>query len=345
METTFNFYEDNLNTGLFLEEELFTSINDVNLANNSSFVLENIVNSGELASFSYTIGVLASVGQKQSTISTLYEMLRGKIFLSYIIFVVSSAATSAVDQFFSSYSAATIGEFYRDLGLPSLIIYDDLSKQAVSYRQLSLLLRRPPGREAYPGDVFYIHSRLLERSAKLSNVLLGGGSLTALPIIETQSGDVTAYIPTNVISITDGQIFIEAELFYEGIKPAVSFGLSVSRIGSSAQEKGIKTLAGSLKLELAQFREVEAFAQFEYDLDKTTMFQLNRGFRLIEILKQDLYTPYSYLEQLLIFFIAINGFLDNIKVEDVRELVERFLLHYKNLSIIFNNSFQYSLVQ
>jgi len=315
----------------------------MNIVNNSSFILENISNSTEVYSFSYTIGVLASIGQKQSTISTLYEMMQLQTYIEYIIFVVSSASTSAVDQFFSSYSAATFGEFYRDLGLPVLIVYDDLSKQAVSYRQLSLLLRRPPGREAYPGDVFYIHSRLLERSSKLSNVLLGGGSLTALPIIETQAGDVTAYIPTNVISITDGQIFIEAELFYEGIKPAVSFGLSVSRIGSSAQEKGIKTLAGSLKLELAQFREVEAFAQFEYDLDKTTMFQLNRGFRLIEILKQDLYTPYSYTEQLLIFFIAINGFLDNVKVEEINALVNRFLLHYKNLLITFNNSYQYSI--
>jgi len=325
------------------EEDLYTSVNDVNIVNNASFILENLVNSTDLASFSYTIGVLASIGQKQSTISTLYEMMKVQTYIDYIIFVVSSASTSAVDQFFSSYSAATFGEFYRDLGLPVLVVYDDLSKQAVAYRQLSLLLRRPPGREAYPGDVFYIHSRLLERSAKLSNVLLGGGSLTALPIIETQAGDVTAYIPTNVISITDGQIFIEAELFYEGIKPAVSFGLSVSRIGSSAQEKGIKTIAGSLKLELAQFREVEAFAQFEYDLDKTTMFQLNRGFRLIEILKQDLYTPYSYIEQLLIFFLAINGFLDNVKVEEVSGMISRFLLHYKNLLITFNNSHQYSV--
>lgn len=222
-----------------------------------------------------------------------------------------------------------------------MIVYDDLSKQAVAYRQLSLLLRRPPGREAFPGDVFYIHSRLLERSAKMSNAILGGGSLTALPVIETQAGDVTAYIPTNVISITDGQIFIEGELFYEGIKPAVSFGLSVSRIGSSAQEKGIKTLAGSLKLELAQFREVEAFAQFDYDLDKTTAFQLNRGFRLIEILKQELYAPHSYIDQLLVFFLAINGFLDEIKVDNVILYVRKILFHLKQLSIKYNNSSQY----
>jgi proton translocating ATP synthase F1 alpha subunit len=311
---------------------------DFHISNNLSFLSEVVVDASDLDSFTYTIGVLASIGQKQSTITTLFEILKKRTCLEYIVFVVAAASASAIEQFFSSYSAATMGEFYRDLGLSSLIIYDDLSKQAVSYRQLSLLLRRPPGREAYPGDVFYIHSRLLERSAKLSNVLLGGGSLTALPIIETQAGDVTAYIPTNVISITDGQIFIESELFYEGIKPAVSFGLSVSRIGSSAQEKGIKMLAGSLKLELAQFREVEAFAQFDYDLDKTTMFQLNRGFRLIEILKQDLYAPYSYTEQLLVFFVAINGFLDDIKLPDVAPMLSKLLFHFRNLQSQFANN-------
>jgi proton translocating ATP synthase F1 alpha subunit len=321
----------------------YDMVNLTNIANNRSFILENVIDSPAVESFQFTIGVLASTGQKQSTVSTLYEVMKDRTGLYYLVFVVASAAASAIEQFLSSYVAASVAEFYRDLGLPSLVVYDDLSKQAVAYRQLSLLLRRPPGREAYPGDVFYIHSRLLERSAKLSNSLLGGGSLTALPVIETQAGDVTAYIPTNVISITDGQIFIEAELFYEGIKPAVSFGLSVSRIGSAAQEKGIKTLAGSLKLELAQFREVEAFAQFDYDLDKTTMFQLNRGFRLIEVLKQELYMPHSYTDQLLVFFVAINGFLDDIKADNVSLAVRSLLFHYKQLSIVYNNSLQLPL--
>lgn len=307
------------------------------ISNNRSFIQENTLDSSIDSSFAFSVALLASTGQKQSTVTTFYEVMKERTALYYLFFVIASAATSAIEQFLSSYVAASIGEFYRDLGLPSLIVYDDLSKQAVAYRQLSLLLRRPPGREAYPGDVFYIHSRLLERAAKLSNALLGGGSLTALPVIETQAGDVTAYIPTNVISITDGQIFIEAELFYEGIRPAVSFGLSVSRIGSAAQEKGIKTLAGSLKLELAQFREVEAFAQFDYDLDKTTTFQLNRGFRLIELLKQELYNPYSYMDQLLVFFIAINGYLDNIKVERVIAAIKGILYHSRELSTVYNN--------
>ncbi|MCD6150662.1 MAG: F0F1 ATP synthase subunit alpha, partial [Deltaproteobacteria bacterium] len=224
--------------------------------------------------------------------------------------VASTASEPAPLQYISPYAGVTMGEYFRDNGMHALIIYDDLSKQATAYRQLSLLLRRPPGREAYPGDVFYLHSRLLERAAKMSDER-GGGSLTALPIIETQAGDVSAYIPTNVISITDGQIYLEADLFYSGIRPAINVGLSVSRVGGAAQVKAMKQVAGSLRLDLAQYREMAAFAQFGSDLDKATQAQLARGSRLVEILKQDQYSPLSIEKQVLIIFAATNGFVDD----------------------------------
>merc|ERR1719346_239007 len=232
----------------------------------------------------------ALVGQKRSTVAQLFEILRKNDCLKYSIVVSATASDAAPLQYLAPYSGCAMGEYFRDNGMHALIIYDDLSKQAVAYRQMSLLLRRPPGREAYPGDVFYLHSRLLERAAKM-NDNQGGGSLTALPIIETQAGDVSAYIPTNVISITDGQIFLETELFYKGIRPAINVGLSVSRVGSAAQTKSMKQVAGSMKLELAQYREVAAFAQFGSDLDAATQQLLNRGVRLTELLKQGQYVP------------------------------------------------------
>jgi proton translocating ATP synthase F1 alpha subunit len=231
---------------------------------------------------------------------------------SKIIIVSAPAAETAAQQFLAPYSGCTLGEFFRDVGMGSLLIYDDLSKQAVAYRQLSLLLRRPPGREAYPGDIFYLHSRLLERAAKLSEKTAGGGTLTSLPIIETQSGDVSAYIPINVISITDGQLFLESDLFYKGVKPALSYGLSVSRIGSAAQDKALKKIASRLKLELAQYREVEVFAQFDYELDMSTQLQLIRGESLIECLKQDQFSPLPVNYQIIIVNFAVNGFFDQL---------------------------------
>jgi proton translocating ATP synthase F1 alpha subunit len=250
---------------------------------------------------SYIISIYVAVGQKKSTAATIYNLLVTKMVIFYkILMVVASASDAAAQQFVAPYVGCSIGEFYRDMGLSSLLIYDDLSKQAVAYRQLSLLLRRPPGREAYPGDIFYLHSRLLERAAKLSEVLLGGGTLTALPVIETQAGDVSAYIPTNVISITDGQIFLETELFYKGIKPAINYGLSVSRIGSAAQDKSLKRIAGKLKLELAQYREVAIFSQLDYDLDLITQMQLVRGESLVECLKQDQYSPIPVIFQIIL---------------------------------------------
>ncbi len=233
--------------------------------------------------------------------------------MEYTTVVAATASEPAPLQFISPYTGVTMGEYYRDNGKHALIIYDDLSKQAVAYRQLSLLLRRPPGREAYPGDVFYVHSRLLERAAKMSDER-GGGSLTALPIIETQAGDVAAYIPTNVISITDGQIFLESDLFYSGIRPAINVGLSVSRVGGSAQVKAMKQVAGTLRLDLAQYREMAAFAQFGSDLDKTTQAMLARGIRLVELLKQDQYSPLPMEKQVLIIYAAINGYVDDYEV-------------------------------
>jgi F-type H+-transporting ATPase subunit alpha len=257
--------------------------------------------------------IYVAIGQKRSTVAQVVEKLRQYGAMEYTIVVAATASESAPLQFIAPYTGCTMGEFFRDSGRHALCIYDDLSKHAVSYRQLSLLLRRPPGREAYPGDVFYLHSRLLERAAKLSDAD-GGGSLTALPIIETQAGDVSAYIPTNVISITDGQIYLEADLFYSGVRPAVNVGLSVSRVGGNAQIKAMKQVAGRLRLELAQYREMAAFAQFGSDLDKTTQMQLARGARLVEILKQAQYQPQPVEQQVVTIFAATNGFVDGYEV-------------------------------
>ncbi len=266
--------------------------------------------------------IYVAIGQKQSTIAQVVEKLRSAGALEYTTVVAAGASESAPMQFIAPYTGVTIGEWYRDTGKHALIVYDDLTKQAQSYRQLSLLLRRPPGREAYPGDVFYLHSRLLERAAKVS-AEMGGGSLTALPIIETQAGDVSAYIPTNVISITDGQIFLESDLFYSGIRPAVNAGLSVSRVGGSAQIKAMKTVAGPLRLELAQFRELAAFAAFGSDLDAATQKQLNRGLRLREVLKQGQYEPMEVSRQIIIIFAVTQGYIDAVPVEKVQAYEEQ----------------------
>ncbi|HDR28309.1 F0F1 ATP synthase subunit alpha [Rhodovulum sp.] len=260
--------------------------------------------------------VYVAVGQKRSTVAQLVKKLEETGAMAYSIVVAATASDPAPMQFLAPYSATAIGEFFRDNGRHALMIYDDLSKQAVAYRQMSLLLRRPPGREAYPGDVFYLHSRLLERSAKL-NEDHGAGSLTALPIIETQAGDVSAYIPTNVISITDGQIFLETDLFYQGVRPAVNTGLSVSRVGSSAQTKAMSSVAGPVKLSLAQYREMAAFAQFGSDLDASTQRLLNRGARLTELMKQPQYSPLTNAEIVCVIFAGTNGYLDNVAVKDV----------------------------
>jgi F-type H+-transporting ATPase subunit alpha len=262
------------------------------------------------------ICVYVAIGQKQSTVAQVVEKLRQYGAMDYTIVISATASESAPLNFIAPYSGCTMGEYYRDSGRHALCIYDDLSKHAVAYRQLSLLLRRPPGREAYPGDVFYLHSRLLERAAKLADDQ-GGGSLTALPIIETQAGDVSAYIPTNVISITDGQIYLEADLFYAGVRPAVNVGLSVSRVGGNAQIKAMKAVAGRLRLELAQYREMAAFAQFGSDLDKATQMQLARGARLVEILKQNQYEPQPVEQQVVTVFAATNGFCDDYEVSSL----------------------------
>jgi len=254
--------------------------------------------------------IYVAIGQKQSTVAQIAEKLKQFGAMDYTVIVAATASSPAPLQFIAPYAGCAIGEYFRDNGMHALIIYDDLSKHAVAYRQLSLLLRRPPGREAYPGDVFYLHSRLLERAAKLSDAL-GGGSLTALPVIETQAGDVSAYIPTNVISITDGQIFLETDLFYSGIRPAINVGLSVSRVGGSAQIKAMKSVAGTLRLELAQYRELAAFAQFGSDLDPATQKQLNRGGKLVEILKQGQYKPLPVEKQVLVVYAATNGYVDS----------------------------------
>ena len=269
--------------------------------------------------------IYVAIGQKQSTVAQVVDKLRQQGALDHTIVVAASASEQAPMQFLAAYAGVTMGEWFRDNGMHALIVYDDLTKQAQAYRQLSLLLRRPPGREAYPGDVFYLHSRLLERAAKLSDKL-GGGSLTALPIIETQAGDVSAYIPTNVISITDGQIYLETDLFYSGVRPAVNVGLSVSRVGGSAQTKAMKQVAGSLRLDLAQYREKAAFAQFGSDLDVATQRQLQRGQRLVEILKQGQYVPMSVEQQILIIYAGTKGFLDSYPVDKLgayeRQLLE-----------------------
>jgi F-type H+-transporting ATPase subunit alpha len=270
------------------------------------------------------ICIYVAIGQKRSTVAQVVKTLEEHGAMEYTIIVSATASDPAPLQFISPYTGATIGEYFRDKGGHALIVYDDLSKQATAYRQLSLLLRRPPGREAYPGDVFYLHSRLLERAAKLSDKL-GGGSLTALPIIETQAGDVSAYIPTNVISITDGQIFLESDLFYSGVRPAINVGISVSRVGGSAQIKAMKQVAGTLRLDLAQFRELAAFAQFGSDLDKATLAQLNRGQRMVELLKQDQYVPMTVEQQILVIFAGTNGYVDEVPVNAVKRFESEML--------------------
>lgn len=262
--------------------------------------------------------IYVAIGQKQSTVAQVVDKLREHGAMEYTTVVAANASDPAPFQFIAPYAGCALGEYFRDSGRHALIIYDDLTKHAWAYRQLSLLLRRPPGREAYPGDVFYLHSRLLERAAKMRKED-GGGSLTALPIIETQAGDVSAYIPTNVISITDGQIYLESDLFYSGVRPAINVGLSVSRVGGSAQVKAMKKVAGTLRLELAQYREVEAFSQFASDLDKATQAQLARGSRLVEALKQGQYEPVAVEKQILIIFAVSNGYLDEYPVESVRK--------------------------
>ncbi|MDC3233277.1 F0F1 ATP synthase subunit alpha [Pelagibacteraceae bacterium] len=268
--------------------------------------------------------VYVAIGQKRSTVAQITKTLEEAGALKYTTIVAATASDAAPLQFLAPYTGCTIGEYFRDNGMHALIIYDDLSKQAVAYRQMSLLLRRPPGREAYPGDVFYLHSRLLERAAKLSDKN-GGGSLTALPIIETQAGDVSAYIPTNVISITDGQIFLETELFNQGIRPAVNVGLSVSRVGSAAQTKAMKKVAGSIKLELAQYREMAAFAQFGSDLDASTQQLLNRGAKLTELLKQDQYSPMTVAEQVISVFTGVKGHLDDVDLNKIKKFEKDIL--------------------
>jgi F-type H+-transporting ATPase subunit alpha len=272
--------------------------------------------------------IYVAIGQKRSTVAQIVKRLTDADAMKYTIVVCATASDAAPLQYLAPYAGCAMGEYFRDNGKHALIIYDDLSKQAVAYRQMSLLLRRPPGREAYPGDVFYLHSRLLERAAKM-NDSFGGGSLTALPIIETQAGDVSAYIPTNVISITDGQIFLETELFYKGIRPAINVGLSVSRVGAAAQQKAMKQVAGSMKLELAQYREVAAFAQFGSDLDAATQQLLNRGVRLTELLKQGQYVPMAVEEQVAVIYAGVRGHLDKLDPARITAFEEEFLQHVR----------------
>ena len=273
--------------------------------------------------------IYVAVGQKRSTVAQIVKTLEDAGAMEYTTIVSATASDSAPLQFLAPYTGCTMGEYFRDNGMHALIIYDDLSKQAVAYRQMSLLLRRPPGREAYPGDVFYLHSRLLERAAKLNDES-GGGSLTALPIIETQAGDVSAYIPTNVISITDGQIFLGTEIFNQGIRPAINVGLSVSRVGSAAQTKAMKKVAASIKLELAQYREMAAFAQFGSDLDASTQQLLNRGSKLTELLKQKQYSPMTVEEQVISIFCGVRGFLDDIELKNISEFEQKVIEKCKN---------------
>src|ERR671911_429004 len=273
--------------------------------------------------------IYVAVGQKRSTVAQIVRALEENGAMEYSIVVAATASEPAPLQFLAPYTGAAMGEYFRDNGMHALIIYDDLSKQAVAYRQMSLLLRRPPGREAYPGDVFYLHSRLLERAAKL-NEDNGAGSLTALPLIETQANDVSAYIPTNVISITDGQIFLETDLFYQGIRPAVNVGLSVSRVGSAAQTKAMKKVAGKIKGELAQYREMAAFAQFGSDLDATTQRLLNRGARLTELLKQPQFSPMKVEEQVAVIFAGVNGYLDKLTIDQVSKFEQGLLAHMRS---------------
>ena len=298
----------------------------------TAIILDTFINqipiheSGEDKDKLYCIYV--AIGQKRSSVARLVKTLEETGAMKFSIVVVASASDAAPMQFLAPYTGCAMGEYFRDNKMHALIAYDDLSKQAVAYRQMSLLLRRPPGREAYPGDVFYLHSRLLERAAKMSNEE-GAGSLTALPVIETQAGDVSAYIPTNVISITDGQIFLESELFHKGIRPALNVGLSVSRVGSAAQIKAMKQVAGSIKLDLAQYREMEAFAQFGSDLDESTKQLLARGARLTSLLKQSQYRPYQVEEQVISIFAGVNGFLDKVEVDQVIEFEQELISDIK----------------
>ncbi|MEO8559094.1 MAG: F0F1 ATP synthase subunit alpha, partial [Rhodospirillales bacterium] len=288
-----------------------------------TFINQKTVNAGTDESKKlYCIYV--AIGQKRSTVAQIVKTLEDAGAMQYCIVVAATASDPAPLQFLAPYTGCTMGEYFRDNGMHALIVYDDLSKQAVAYRQMSLLLRRPPGREAYPGDVFYLHSRLLERAAKMNDTL-GGGSLTALPVIETQAGDVSAYIPTNVISITDGQIFLETELFYQGIRPAINVGLSVSRVGSAAQIKAMKQVAGSIKLELAQYREMASFAQFASDLDAATQKLLSRGVRLTELLKQPQFSPMAIEDQVAAIFAGVRGYLDTIPTARISEFERKYL--------------------
>jgi F-type H+-transporting ATPase subunit alpha len=275
------------------------------------------------------ICIYVAVGQKRSNIVNTMKILEENGAMEHTLIISATASEPAPLQYIAPYTGCAMGEYFRDNGRHALIIYDDLSKQATAYRQLSLLLRRPPGREAFPGDVFYLHSRLLERASKLHDDL-GGGSLTALPIIETQAGDVSGYIPTNVISITDGQIYLEPELFYAGVRPAVNVGLSVSRVGGAAQTKAMKQVAGSLRIDLAQFRELAAFAQFGSDLDKATLQQIERGKRMVELLKQGQYVPLPFEEQVIVIFAGVNGLLDDLPVESITKFEEEFLRYLRD---------------
>ncbi|MDH4362353.1 MAG: F0F1 ATP synthase subunit alpha, partial [Nitrospirota bacterium] len=286
----------------------------------TAIAVDTIINQKGLGVYCFYI----AIGQKRSTVARVVKTLEDHGAMEYTTVVSATASDSASLQFFAPYAGVTMGEYFRDNGKHALIVYDDLSKHATAYRQLSLLLRRPPGREAYPGDVFFLHSRLLERAAKMSDEK-GAGSLTALPIIETQAGDVSAYIPTNVISITDGQIYLAADLFYSGIRPAINVGLSVSRVGGAAQIKTMKQVAGTLRLDLAQYREMAAFAQFGSELDKATQAQLARGARMVELLKQDQYKPLPVADQVLSIFAGVNGFLDNVPVKKIREFEKTLL--------------------
>ncbi|MDZ7588372.1 MAG: F0F1 ATP synthase subunit alpha [Parasphingorhabdus sp.] len=293
-----------------------------------TFINQKTINAGKDESKKlYCIYV--AIGQKRSTVAQIVKQLEENGAMEYSIVVAATASEPAPLQYLAPYTGCTMGEYFRDNGMHALIVYDDLSKQAVAYRQMSLLLRRPPGREAYPGDVFYLHSRLLERAAKMNDDN-GSGSLTALPIIETQAGDVSAYIPTNVISITDGQIFLETDLFYQGIRPAINVGLSVSRVGSAAQTKAMKKVSGSIKLELAQYREMAAFAQFGSDLDASTQKLLNRGSRLTELLKQAQFSPLPFEEQTVSIFAGTNGYLDSVGVTDVNRYESAMLAHMRS---------------
>lgn len=307
-----------------------TSIAIDTIINQASYFIDTPKKEQENHKTLYCIYV--AIGQKRSTVAAIYQTLALNDALKYTVIVAATASEAAPLQFLAPYAGAAIGEYFRDNKKHALIIYDDLSKQAVAYRQMSLLLRRPPGREAYPGDVFYLHSRLLERAAKLGKSF-GLGSLTALPVVETQAGDVSAYIPTNVISITDGQIFLDTELFYKGIRPAISVGLSVSRVGSNAQLKSMKKVAGSLKLELAQFREIESFASFGSDLDEKTKYLLSKGYRLVELLKQDKYSPLSVWQQIVVVYSGIEGFVDSLEITDIQFYENLIYLEWLSNSI------------